>query len=132
MTKFLIEPPTGLFEKIMNRIHKEERLLTIKRRIVIFSIGLVGSLAGFVPAFRMAQAGFIESGFVQFISLIFSDFSVVITYWQSFVSVLLETFPIMSIIALLVILFVFLESLKHLTKNIKALQPNKLQLIINN
>ncbi len=127
---YKIEPPIGLFEKIMNRIHKEERLLVIKRRIVIFSIGLVGSLSGFIPAFKMARIGFIESGFFQFSSLIFSDFSIVMAYWQSFAAALLETLPIMSIIVLLGILFVFLESLKYLTKNIK-LAANNWQLTVS-
>lgn len=119
-----VEPPSGLFEKIVNRIHKEQRLLTIRRRIAIFSVGLGGSLVAFIPVFKMLSAELAESGFIQFLSLLFSDFSIVVRYWQSFVPTLLETLPVISLIVFLTIIFVFLESLKFLIKNTKSLRLN--------
>lgn len=119
MTKLFIEPPMGLFEKVMGRIHKEQRLFNIKRRIVIFSIGLVGSLITSFPAIKFLSSEFIATGFIQFSSLLFSDFAIVTTYWQSFILTLLETLPTIGIIAFLITAFIFLESLKHLTKDIR-------------
>lgn len=121
MVKYLIEPPIGLFEKIISRIHRERRILTIKRRIIIFSVGLVGSLAAFFPALKMVSAELSSSGFNQFFSLIFSDFTVVMRYWQSFVMTLLETLPVMSLMVLLAVIFILLESSKYLAKNVKAI-----------
>jgi len=120
MTKFLIEPPIGLFEKIINRIQREKRLFTIRQRIFIFSAGLLGSLTAFLPVYQIVKAEFIQSGFFQFFSLIFSDFSVVIVYWQSFTLTLIESLPVMSLLAFLVVLFVLFESAKHLTRNIRS------------
>ena len=121
------EPPNDLFPKIMQRIHREERgLLTLRRRIAIFSIGLIGSMAAFIPVFKMVQAGFFGSGFINFILLLFSDFEIIATYWQNFAMSLLETLPVMSLIMLLAIIFIFLESLKFLVRDMKlAFNLNK-------
>ncbi len=115
-----IEPPNGLYEKIITRIHKERRLLTIRNRIFIFSVGLLGSLAAFWPAYRAVKIEFLQSGFFQFVSLMFSDFSVVATHWQNFTLALLEALPIMSLIIFFVVLFILFESAKYLTKNIRT------------
>lgn len=117
----LPEPPKGLFNKIMARIQEERRLLTIKRQLVIFSLGVAGSAIAFIPAFKMLQTGLYESGFLQFFSLIFSDFGTVISYWQNFVMSLLETLPIINLAILLTIIFVFMGSLKFLVKDIKII-----------
>ncbi len=116
-----IEPPSGLFERIVNRIHKGQWLLTIRRRIAIFSVGLVGSFAAFFLALKMVSAELSSSGFNQFFSLIFSDFTVVMRYWQSFVMTLLETLPVISLMVFLAVTFILLESLKYLSKNVKAI-----------
>lgn len=117
----LPEPPKGLFNKIMARIQEERRLLTIKRQLAIFSLGVAGSAIAFIPAFKMLQTGLYESGFLQFFSLIFSDFGTVISYWQNFVMSLLETLPIINLAILLTIIFVFMGSLKFLVKDIKII-----------
>ena len=115
-----IEPPNGLYEKIINRIHKERRLLTIRKRIFIFSVGLLGSLTAFWPAYRAVKIEFLQSGFFQFASLVFSDFSIIAAHWQNFTLVLLEVLPIMSLIIFLAVLFTLFESAKYLTKNIRT------------
>lgn len=122
-----IEMPEGIFGRIMARIHTEQRILTFKRRLAIFSVGLIGSGIAFVPAFRMVRLSLIGSGFLQFFSLLFSDFGTVAAYWQSFVMSLLETLPAMSLAVFLAVVFVFLESLRFLARDIKfVFIPNKL------
>ena len=120
MKDFYIEPPIGLLEKIMKRIHREERILVL-RRIIIFSITLVISVIGFFPAFSMLIADFNQSGFLQFSSLMFSDFSTVSTYWQSFTMTLLQTLPALSLALFLAVLLTFLQSIKSLTKDVKTM-----------
>lgn len=122
---FYTEPPSGLFEKIIKHIHKEERLLVL-RRTIIFSITLIGSLIGFVPSLRMLLADFNQSGFLNFFSLIFSDFSSVATYWHSFSLILLETLPAVSIVVFLAVLLTILQSVKVLTKDIKIIKGHNL------
>ena len=118
MEKFLIEPPIGLFEKIINRIHKEERVLVL-RRIIIFSTTLVISLIGFFPALSLLMSGLNQSGFLNFFSLMFSDSSTIMTYWQSFAMVLLQTLPALSLALFLSVLLTLLQSIKSLTKYAK-------------
>lgn len=120
-----LDPPAGLLERIINRIQTERNLLTVKRRLVIFSVGFIGSIAAFVPVFKMVYQGFAESGFMQFLSLLFSDTGVVLTYFGNFVSSLLEALPVTGLLAFSVVLLIFLESLKLLSKDIKSIIASK-------
>lgn len=112
------EPPAGLFEKIMRRISNEQHISTFKWRIALFSTGVVGSIAAFIPVFQMAKSAFAESGFTQFFSLFFSDLELVVSHWQNFILALLESLPVMSTVALLATVFIFISSLKFLTRDI--------------
>jgi len=115
------EPPAYLLGKILKRIHKEERLLVL-RRVVLFSITFMCSVVAFFPVLNMLLSDFKQTGFLNFLSLGFSDFSVVATYWQSFTMVLLQTLPALSIALFLAILLVFLQSIKSLYKDIKIIR----------
>ena len=122
-----IQLPKGLLERILKRIHREERLLVF-RKVVIFSVMMVGSLVGFVPSLKMLLADFSQSGFINFFSLIFSDFTVVRTYWQSFAMILLETLPALSLVLFLGVLLILLQSIKSLTRNIIIIKNHNLAL----
>jgi len=117
----LEEAPEGLLEKVINRIHKE-RQRRARRRFFLFSASLIMSLIALVPAFGMAKTAFTESGFTQFFSLLFSDFSVVASDWRNFISVLLETLPVASTVYFFAALFLFLGSTRSLIKNRKYAQ----------
>lgn len=114
-----LEMPAGLFEKIMNRIHKERRQRA-RCRFFIFSASLVMSLAAMVSAFATAKTAFAESGFLRFFSLLFSDFGVVASDWRNFGAVILETLPVASTVYIFAVLFWFLGSTRSLIKNIKT------------
>ncbi|MDD2646718.1 MAG: hypothetical protein PHV78_02915 [Patescibacteria group bacterium] len=113
-------PPDYLFIKIINRIEIERKIAIARRRFILFSIGLISSLIALVPVFKIMQSGLIESGFIQFFSLLFSDSSVVLTYWHEFVLTLLESMPVASILAFLTTIFVFLSSLKFVVQDAKV------------
>ena len=114
----LIEPPIGLYEKIITRIHHKERVL-ILRRVIVFSTTLIISLVLFFPVVSMLMYDINQSGFLQFSSLMFSDTSSVMTYWRSFMMTLLETLPALSLALFLAVLVTFLQSVKSLTKDVK-------------
>jgi hypothetical protein len=116
-----IEPSKELLEKILKRIHHEERILVL-RRVILFSITLIASAVGFIPAFKMLSADLAQSGFFNFFSLIFSDFSAVASYWKNFTLILLETLPAIAIVLFLALVLVFLQSLRLLAKNIKIIR----------
>jgi len=120
-----LEPPVGLFERIVNRIQIEQKLITVKRRIFLFSAGLFITILAFIPTIKMAWSGLTESGFLNFFSLIFSDAGIVASYWQNFALSLLETLPVTGLVLFLVVTLVFLEMLKLLTKNLKLIFNSK-------
>jgi len=124
------EPPNDLLEKIMKRINQEKRLLTLKRRLFIFSTSLIGSIVLFIPALKGVISGFTQSGFVQYFSLLFSDAEIVLAYWQNYTFSLLETLPVVSLILLLATVIAILELLKLLAKDLKNIYLSK-QLIYN-
>lgn len=127
----LINPPGGLLEKVLSRLEKEQKILALKRRRIIFSFGAVISALGLIPAYLALQASLAESGFFQFFSLIFSDSEIIAAYWQNFVLSLLESLPIINLAIFLAVIMAFLEFLKLLTKNLKFIsRPNNYHLNI--
>jgi ABC-type multidrug transport system fused ATPase/permease subunit len=107
------ELPAGIFERIVARIHEEERLLSVKKRLLLFSTAIFISVGAFIPALSILRQEFAQSGFLQFLSLLFSDFGAVAANWQDFGLVLLESMPAMSIASFLLTALVFFWSFKH-------------------
>jgi len=105
----------------MDRIHREKQLLTVRRRIFIFSFIFIVSIIAIIPVFHGLEKAISDSGFLQFLSLIFSDFKIVMTYWQSFALSLLESLPVLNLALFLVVVLAFLESIKFLVKDIKII-----------
>jgi len=124
-----ITPSPELFLKIMKRLRNEERVLAIKK-VVLFSIIFSSSAAGLFSVSKAMITELQTSGLVSFVSLLFSDFDVIKTYWQSFSLAILEAVPAMSIALCLVILLVILQSIKIIFKNVKTVSDIK-RLAIN-
>ncbi|MBN1325637.1 hypothetical protein JW977_01480 [Candidatus Falkowbacteria bacterium] len=106
-----IEPPKELFNNITERLKKEQNFFALKLRLAIFSICLTISLVAFAPVLKMLYVDFSQSGFIKFLSLIFSDFEIIKIYWQNFIFVLLETLPIFSLLLFFGTIFVIFESI---------------------
>ncbi|MFA5080539.1 MAG: hypothetical protein WC472_02845 [Candidatus Paceibacterota bacterium] len=121
-----VNPSSKLFEKIMLRISREEKLVIVKKRIAVFSVFLAISLGGFVYSFITVQNAFVSSGFTQFFSLIFSDFNIVIAYWQNFLFTLLESLPVFAMIISLVMFSIVLGFLTFLMKDMKFINSNNI------
>ena len=115
----LPEPPKELYGKIVKRISKEERFLLMKKRLAAAFLVMLGSGAMLFPAFNAVRTGMAESGFLEFLSLIFSDFKSVLAFWQSFSWALLESFPATSFAGFLAAILVFLGALKYITQDLK-------------
>jgi hypothetical protein len=115
-----LSPSPDLLQRIITRIHKEERVLVLKK-LIIFSLTLVGSIVAFVPATGMLVSQLQSSEFMSFASLIFSDSGAVLTYWRSFLMVILQTLPAISIAFFLAVLLTFLQSVKSVARNVKLI-----------
>ena len=120
-----IEPPVGLFLRLLNRLGKEKQLRAIRRQLMILTPVLIGAFAALALTFQSVQASFYETGFYQFISLLFSDFSIVVVYWQNFALSLLETLPVTGLIVFLTTLLVFLSALRLFARDIKIIFASK-------
>ncbi|MCX6785063.1 MAG: hypothetical protein NTV81_04005 [Candidatus Komeilibacteria bacterium] len=116
-----VEPAADLFDKINQRLQQHQRLIARKYRLLLLSVTLGTSLIALIPTFRLVMTGFTESGFSQFLSLIFSDAGVLAAYWENLAFSLLESLPIASILTLLTVVFIFFISLKLLIKNLQII-----------
>lgn len=109
-----IEVPRDLFEKIMGSIRKEERLLRLKRSIYGLLGGLVASVLGLGYFLKIFGGAIANSGFGEYLSLLFSDPALILSSWQSFLFGLLESLPAMEFAGILLIVFVLMQISKKL------------------
>ena len=102
-------PSADLYDRVISRINHEEKLRLLKRRLILRSSGLILSFFAFIPLSFRLIADIAESGFTQFLSLLFSDFYVVMANIGDYALSLLELTPTLSLslalAALLALLF---------------------------
>ena len=115
-----------LLEKIMLSIAQEKRAMAMNRRVAVFSLALILSFGGLIPALKGVYSGFVNSGFTQIFSLIFSDTAIVMSLWQNFALSLLETLPINGILAVGVLSIIFFGSVRFLSKQLTDPTPRLL------
>jgi hypothetical protein len=115
-----LKPPEDLLEKIMIRVKKEREIIKLKRRLLASFVFGCFSAVVFFPALKFAFSELSQSGFVQFFSLLFSDFKTISIYWQDFIVSLLEIFPATSFLILLSASVALLGAFRFLTKDIKS------------
>ncbi len=102
-----IEPPKGLKSQILSSISREERTRA-KKYLVLATLVIPVSVFFVVLSIRYMISGFFESSFHSYFSLVFSDPDIVLVYWKEFIQSLVESVSIMSIIASLFTITVFL------------------------
>ncbi len=112
------EVPAGLLEKVLDCVHEKQKAAA-KRKTIFIVAAFLTSAASLVPSFFYFTLQASKTGFLNYSSLMFSDMSVVFTYWRNFSIALLETLPTLSLAIFLITLIWFLQSLKFLVKNIK-------------
>ena len=87
------EPPKDLFGRIRSRINSERSFGASKRRVLYFSLALLGTVAGFFVSIVALQDVLIKSEFMRILSLIFADPSTVISNFGNFIFLVLESGP---------------------------------------
>jgi hypothetical protein len=117
-------PSPDLLDRVINRINYEHKLLLLKRKLLGYAAGFALSLLVFIPLFSRFQQDVVQSALPQFLSLIFSDFSSVVSNIGDFFWVILESIPaasgaltllaLMAFIFSLVKIFYFWNELKNL------------------
>src|SRR3989338_7885195 len=62
--------PTGLFDQVVSRLGREQRLLSLRRLIALFTVSAVFSALALLPAGQAVWSGLSESGFTHFFSFV--------------------------------------------------------------
>ncbi len=93
--------PRGLFSRVIKRLGFEKELALVKGNLKFFTILLVMFLILSVFAFIGVKHILATSSFGPFLYLAFSDPSVVIRYWHSFLFATFESMPGVAIAGLI-------------------------------
>ncbi|MDD5527657.1 MAG: hypothetical protein PHO56_01630 [Patescibacteria group bacterium] len=104
-------PSPDLYDRVINRINYEHKLLLLKRKLFGYLAGFTLSLIAFVPLFGRLHQDIVQSALPQFFSLIFSDFNSVISNLGDFFWLILESIPAASAALTLLALTAFVFSL---------------------
>lgn len=119
-----VPPKPDLLNKIMFRIrHEQQKMASRSLKVRLFCSSLVTmAMAGFfVMIWNDFQAEAAQSGFLQFLSLLFSDLNSVFMNWQDFALSLLESLPFFSFTVMIAIMLVFLFSSQFLIHDVKSI-----------
>ena len=114
-----IEPESWLYIAILERIESEKRHLA-KVRLVYTSI--IGTLSLFTLLSSVSYFAneFSQSGFYQYLRLIFSDGGSLFPYWKELSLSLAESLPIIGTVTILTSILVLLTTSKYIAKDVKT------------
>jgi len=108
----LVEPPAGLFDKIILAIKREQELRQTRRLLFSFLFLLVVSLIATPFSFIMLRNQIKNSGISYLISTAVSDFGTFLVVWKDFILAILESLPITEIITFSISLGICLFTLR--------------------
>ncbi len=111
-----INPPYDLEDCIFRAITAKERF-TNKLNLAIQSILAVISFVAFFPLGTAVAQAFSNSSFSQYVALLFSGDSTLLTYWQELTISIFESLPVLSLTLFLSVSIVFIYSITRAYKN---------------
>jgi len=103
-----------------NIILRNKRIIRLK--LWAFSFVGITSLAGLIPTWHTLSNDLTQSGFYEYISLVFSNSTLILSYWKELTFSIAESLPTTSIVLSFSLIFILLLSIKYVMK----------QIIINN
>lgn len=110
--------PKDLVNNIILKVDEKDRQ---KSKIKALGLSLV-SITSFlisIPIISQIITSFTQSGFYNYLSLIISDYDVVIVYWKEITISLVESLPIIGIVSLLTVALVFAWSTIKATSEVR-------------
>ncbi|NMB48346.1 hypothetical protein GYA13_02775 [Candidatus Kuenenbacteria bacterium] len=115
-------PPTGLLTSVMSRLARAERraIFLSRCRLFFVSLLLLGSLGSLIPVFKIISTDLSSSNFFSYLSLLFSDFSIIIDSWQSYTFTILESLPVFSLTLGLGLTLVVLAALRFFVRDFRV------------
>jgi len=113
----LSEPPSGLFDRIILAIKREQELKKTKRLLFGFLFLFCISLIATPFSYRMLVSQAKNSGTFYFISTAVSDFEIFLAFWKDFSLAILEALPVTEIIFFSISLGISIFTLRLFLKN---------------
>src|SRR3989344_2712911 len=92
------EPPSGLFDRIILAIRREQELRNTKKLAFGFLALLAVSLVAVSFSWTLFSGQLAESGVLQFISVATNDLGTFLSLWPDSVMAIAESLPIMGIV----------------------------------
>ncbi|MFA6295152.1 MAG: hypothetical protein WC666_01870 [Candidatus Paceibacterota bacterium] len=118
------KPSPALFEQIMNKIaDMETRRLRI--RTTTHGITVITAFALLIPTTSNFFSNIAQSEFMQYVSLLISDWSTLINSWKDILLSIAGSWPFVWSILLLGAFIVFINSLRRLVINASTLSTYK-------
>lgn len=127
LSKLTSEPAANLAERVILSIRLAERRKAIREEIV-FSLASLLSLAGFIAAVRSTIQAVYASGVSEILSLLFSDFQLMVSNWKYFTLSLVESLPAMSLALTLASIAAFLVFISLSARNFKNISLSNLKI----
>ena len=91
--------PSGLFERIISAIRKEQELRKSRRLLFAFFVLLIVSIVAIPLSGTVLVMQIKNSGISYFISTAFSNFNISIKLWKDFALAILESLPVLELIS---------------------------------
>jgi len=107
-----IEPPVGLFEKIIFAIEREEQLKKTRKLFFSFLFLLVISLIVTPYSWMILINQVKSSGIIYFLSTAITDLKTIFAFWQDFLLAIVEILPLVEIMFFLISLGICLFTLR--------------------
>ncbi|HRZ30532.1 MAG TPA: hypothetical protein P5274_02615 [Candidatus Paceibacterota bacterium] len=106
----LINLPAGLEQNVLLRLDREQKKRA-KIQLIIFGLVDLMTLAGLVVSIVFLSNLFAQSGFFQYLFLIFSDGSLLFSFGQELLMSLIESLPIWGAIIFFSFIIILVWSL---------------------
>ena len=115
----VVEPNENLKNSILSAIKKRETTKLVNKIFFDLAVLLVSASVAILYFINLFK-DFYQSGLSDYLSLIFSDGSALLSYWQSYLMSVVESFPIIPIAIILICILAFIWSLNALFENYKG------------
>jgi hypothetical protein len=110
-------PPHKLLDTILQRVNELERRRA-RRQLAVGVASIASSFVGMWYGTIHAIAELQSSSFSQYMTVFFSDIDVIGSFWKESLFAVTESFPAISVLILLSMIFIFLNSLRSAMRGI--------------
>jgi hypothetical protein len=115
----------GLADRIIFTLEKKRKKLA-EMRAAVFGTLAVGSIAGLYLLIQAAAAQFSATGTPQLVSLVFSDFTIVVANFGDYFASIAESLPVLPTIGALSLALILFVSFIFAVNNFKKAVKTKL------